>query len=259
MYFENLWSKFSRLPEVEAIALGGSRAGTQYDEKSDYDLYIYCRSVPKEEIRKQILEECCQYMEIGNAFWELEADCTLKNGIDVDILYRNLSDFSKDIKSVVKNNLAHNGYTTCMWHNLLNSKILYDKEGKFKELQAEFSVEYPEELRKNIIENNMKLLAGKLPSYDMQIKKAVNRNDLLSMNHRVAAFMESYFDIIFAMNKMTHPGEKRMMSIALKNAKILPAHFEQNIEKLFGDLFTNKELVIKDIECMVEELKKVIV
>lgn len=150
-------------------------------------------------------------------------------------------------------------YTTCMWHNLLNSKILYDKEGKFKELQAEYSVEYPEELRKNIIENNMKLLAGKLPSYDMQIKKAVNRNDLLSMNHRVAAFMESYFDIIFAMNKMTHPGEKRMMSIALKNAKILPAHFEQNIEKLFGDLFTNKELVIKDIECMVEELKKVIV
>lgn len=33
MYFELLWTEFASLPEVEAIALGGSRAGTDYDEK----------------------------------------------------------------------------------------------------------------------------------------------------------------------------------------------------------------------------------
>ena len=42
MYFNLLWNEFATLPEVEAIALGGSRAGANYDEKSDYDLYIYC-------------------------------------------------------------------------------------------------------------------------------------------------------------------------------------------------------------------------
>ena len=34
MFFESLWNEFALLPEVEAVALGGSRAGTHYDEKS---------------------------------------------------------------------------------------------------------------------------------------------------------------------------------------------------------------------------------
>ena len=49
MYFEQLWKAFSQMEEVEAIALGGSRAGQNFDEKSDYDLYIYCTKVPEEE------------------------------------------------------------------------------------------------------------------------------------------------------------------------------------------------------------------
>ena len=34
---ELLFKELSELKEVEAIALGGSRAGENYDEKSDYD------------------------------------------------------------------------------------------------------------------------------------------------------------------------------------------------------------------------------
>ncbi|MDE6312937.1 MAG: nucleotidyltransferase domain-containing protein [Lachnospiraceae bacterium] len=92
MYFKLLWNEFATLPEVEAIALGGSRAGADYDEKSDYDLYIYCTRIPYESMRKCILEKCCQYIELGNSFWELEDDCTLKDGVDIDILYRNIED-----------------------------------------------------------------------------------------------------------------------------------------------------------------------
>jgi predicted nucleotidyltransferase len=58
MYFEQLWKAFSQMEEVEAIALGGSRAGQNFDEKSDYDLYIYCTKVPEEEKRKAVLENC---------------------------------------------------------------------------------------------------------------------------------------------------------------------------------------------------------
>lgn len=67
MYFDALWNELSLLPEVEAIALGGSRAGTHYDEKSDYDLYLYCTCIPQEGIRESILGKYCQYMEIGNS------------------------------------------------------------------------------------------------------------------------------------------------------------------------------------------------
>nr|WP_261799152.1 nucleotidyltransferase domain-containing protein [Streptococcus hominis] len=44
--FTQLWKAFSNLPEVTAIALGGSRSGETYDETSDYDLYIYCTIIP---------------------------------------------------------------------------------------------------------------------------------------------------------------------------------------------------------------------
>ena len=151
MYFEKLCAYLSELPEVESIALGGSRAGTRYDEKSDYDLYVYEKSPLSEETRLPILKECCSYIELGNHFWELEDNCTLKDVIDIDILHRNLDAFSKDISSVVVDHVAHNGYTTCMWHNLLHSKILFDREGKFRDLQEKYTVPYPAQLKKTLL------------------------------------------------------------------------------------------------------------
>lgn len=258
MYFKLLWSEFATLPEVEAIALGGSRAGADYDEKSDYDLYIYCTSIPYESMRKRILEKCCQYVEIGNSFWELEDDCTLKDGIDIDILYRNIEEFSRTIHSVVEEHIAYNGYTTCMWHNLLHSRILYDQNGKLESLQNKYRIPYPDELRDNIISKNLRLLTGNLPSYDTQMKKAFARKDMVSVNHRAAAFLESYFDIIFALNKLTHPGEKRMVQFAKEQAKILPAAFEENLNKLFQNLFMDSEKAVQMLEEMIAELEKVI-
>ena len=79
-----------------------------------------------------------------------------------------------------------------------------------------------------IIANNLKLLSGMLPSFDTQIKKAEMRDDLVSVNHRVTEFLASYFDILFALNEMTHPGEKRMQSICRTECKILPNNFEEN-------------------------------
>ena len=39
-----LYKEFSQLEQVEAIALGGSRAGQDYDQNSDYDVYVYLNS-----------------------------------------------------------------------------------------------------------------------------------------------------------------------------------------------------------------------
>lgn len=255
---EKLFESLMSLDEVEAIALGGSRAGENFDEKSDYDVYLYTTKQINESVRKELLSQFCDYMEIGNHFWELEDNCTLKNGIDIDILYRNIADFSADVASVVEECNARNGYTTCMWHNLLTCKIIYDKEGKLQALKDRFSVPYPEKLRANIVRQNMRLLSDNLPSYDLQIKKALKRNDIVSMNHRTSAFLESYFDIIFAINKMTHPGEKRLVELCKKNCEILPENFEENLGKLLYDLYSDSDLVAVDLTVVINELKKIV-
>lgn len=65
-----------------------------------------------------------------------------------------------------------NGYTTCMWHNLLTCDIVFDKKGRLSALKERYTVPYPERLKRNIITKNLNLLSGVLPSYDLQIKKA---------------------------------------------------------------------------------------
>ena len=255
MDVNKLFEELGSLPQVEAVALGGSRATGRNDEKSDYDVYVYITGSIDEEVRKDILGKYCSYMEIGNSFWELEDDVTLNDGIDMDIIYRNMQDFENTVSSVVTDCVPWNGYTTCMWHNLITSRIVVDKSGKLSALQGKYRIPYPKKLKENIISNNLKLLSGMLPSFDTQIKKAENRGDLVSVNHRVAEFLASYFDIIFALNEMTHPGEKRMQSICLEECKILPHNFDENLCRLFDGMFRgNISGVIRD---MVDEITKV--
>lgn len=255
---QNLFDELKKFEQIEAIALGGSRAGEVYDEKSDYDVYLYCTASVPEAARKTLLERFCTRIEIGNIFWECEDNCVLNDGIDIDILYRNLDDFAAGISRVVDDCAASNGYTTCMWHNLKTCKIIYDRDGRLTALKKRYSCEYPERLRANIIERNMKLLRYAMPAYSTQIQKAVERGDLVSINHRVTEYLASYFDIIFALNKQTHPGEKRLISLCEKNCKLLPDDFKANLHRLFADMFTNSAAAIGDIERITDCIEKLV-
>lgn len=253
---EGLFNELAELPQVEAIALGGSRAGEVYDEKSDYDVYLYCSGDIDEAVRRQILSKYCDRMEIGNHFWEYEDNCRLNNGLDIDILYRNLDSFCRDVAAVVEEYRAGNGYTTCMWHNLRTCKVIFDRNGRLGEAKERFDVDYPKQLKENIIDRNMRLLHTAMPAYDMQIAKAVKRGDIVSISHRTAAFMEAYFDIIFALNERTHPGEKRLIQLCKKDCGILPERFEENLVKLFGDLYVDGKAVMEDLSSIICELEK---
>lgn len=255
-HFTNVINAFEAYDEVDCIALGGSRSTGECDEKSDFDVYVYCNGSLSAEKKRAAVEGNCSLTEIENHYWELEDNCILNDGIEMDIIYRSIDEFEKYLKFVIDGGNAYNGYTTCFWHNIINSKVLFDKSGKFTELQKEYTIPYPEELRKNIIERNRKLLSGILPSYDMQIKKAENRGDIVSVHHRTTEFLASYFDIIFALNKMTHPGEKRLVSLCKKHCKLLPANFEENISTLLKAV-TNGGAYDKACE-IVKELDKVL-
>ena len=71
-----LFEALGALSQVEAIALGGSRATGRNDEKSDYDVYVYTTTPIDAHVRRRVLDKYCKYMEIGNSFWELEDDVT---------------------------------------------------------------------------------------------------------------------------------------------------------------------------------------
>lgn len=251
---DKLFEEFYALDEVEALALGGSRAGEHFDQASDYDVYLYCTRPVPEETRRAILSKYCSIMEIGNHFWEYEDNCRLNNGIDIDLLYRDLDAFTADVAEVVEQCRPRNAYTTCMWYNLLTCKVLYDRDGRLAQAKKRFSIPYPQQLRQNILARGWQLLHAAMPAYDAQLAKAVKRGDLVSVNHRTAGFLETYFDFLFALNREPHPGEKRLIQLCRERYAVLPAHFEHNLERLFQDLYHAPGQVGEDIQAMVAEL-----
>ena len=62
-------------------------------------------------------------------------------------------------------------------------------------------------------------------------------------------------DILFALNEMTHPGEKRMQSICRAECRILPENFDRNLNRLFDGMF--REPVSPVIREMIMELDKI--
>lgn len=137
-----LFAQLRELPQVEAIALGGSRASGLHDARSDYDVYLYCTEPIAEETRRTLLARYCSAMEIGNHYWECEDNCTFRDGVDLDLLHRDLDGFAADVRRVVEEHKASLGYTTCMWHNLRTCEVVFDRHGRLTALQRRFDVPY---------------------------------------------------------------------------------------------------------------------
>ena len=255
-FFNQTIDLFQQFEEVDAIVLGGSRTTGKHDLESDYDVYVYLNRELNTEKRRSALAQTCKYMEINNTYWEREDDCILSNGINIDFIYRTIEDMTQSLVNTLENHNAQCGYTTCICHNIFTSQVLFDPKGLFSEMVKRFTMPYPEPLRENIILKNRELLEGKIPSYLHQIEKAVKRNDVISINHRMTEFLASFFDILFALNRTFHPGEKRLIELSNALCKYLPVDFESDMHSLF--VVNEKEEVIPVMRKLISNLDDLI-
>lgn len=254
---EKVIKAFEKLEEVEAMLLGGSRATGTFDEKSDYDIYVYLNKPLSEKKRRDILDHYCSYMEYSNEFWELEDDGTLNNGIDLELIYRDYS-FFDDIIEGMKNKNVGNGYSSCFYDNLMNSVILFDKSGKIKEKQEDNTGLIDDEYVQAIIDNNYPLVYRDTPAMYRQVKKAMERNDRNSVVHRLAEYFAIYYDILFALNKTSHPGEKRLVELA-STMDYIPENFKQKVDNVFLNMFSDSKIALENLHTLSKDIEKLII
>lgn len=256
----NLLKEFSdeaiKSNDIDAIVLSGSKTSLINDEMSDYDVYIYSKEKVDIETRKNFAEKYSSYCELGNDYFEY-GDEFIINDISFDFMYRNLAFAENEINYIWRKCNSKIGYTTAFLYNIKNSKIIYDKDSKFQNLQNELNKEYPEKLKENIIKKNFAVMKyKKCASFFEQLEKAIKRKDIVSVNHRISAILSSYFDILFALNKELHPGEKKLIKYAYKLCKSLPENFENDIKNIInGELNEN---ILDNINNLIENLKKII-
>ncbi len=226
-------ARYSALPQVEAVVLAGSHTTQVSEPDSDIDLYVYWHAeVPMEE-RGVIAETSAIHVEVNNQFWEPGDEWIDEaTGIHVDVMFRHTRWIEEQLERVLGRHEASVGYSTCLWHNVITSKLLFNRNGWFATLQANSKQPYPDELRHRIVAKNYPILRDTVSSYLNQIRSAVRRCDKVSVNHRITAFLASYFDIIFAINRLPHPGEKRILQIVEAQCKELPTKMRDQVHNL---------------------------
>jgi predicted nucleotidyltransferase len=258
-----LVERFSNLSEVEGVLLAGSRATGAADMDSDYDLYVYTNQPIEVGKREEITKGLFKRIEFNNQFWETEDDGILEDGsIPVDIVYRDLKWLEETISEKIFRFRADPGYTTCIWGNFISSIVLFERNGALSSLQNRFRIPYPAELKLNIIRKNLPLLKWHLPSYYFQVEKALKRNDAISVNHRLAAFFASYFDVLFAINETSHPGEKKLLEFAAKNCRLLPVDYAGDVNAIlrnsvgsYVDLLYHMDRLVTNLDTLIQKEK----
>lgn len=253
-------NEFKKLEEVVAITLAGSCASGRKDNYSDIDIDIITIKDISLEKRRTIVNKFSDLIEINNRFWGTSDEFLLRNSsVQVDITYFNFHWLKDKLKEILEDNTASLGYTTCFWNNVINSMIVFDKNNEFKDLQDKYNIDYPEQLKVNIINKNYPILKRNFSAYYNQIEKAIKRNDLVNLNNRISAFLDSYFDIIFAINEMPHPGEKRLLNIVKNKCSKIPNGIFEDIENIFKAMSKCDNSILKCIDNMVKALDTMLI
>jgi hypothetical protein len=250
--------RHAELPQVEAVALGGSRASEAPDANSDIDLYVYYHEPISLEVRRQIAAPATG-AEIGNDFWEPGDEWTdAETGVRVDVMFRHVEWIRERLDVVLNQHRASVGYSTCFWYNILNSQILFDRQGWFMALQRTAKRPYPRELKRAVIAKNFPILRRNMSSYVHQIELAIARGDLISVNHRVTALLASYFDILFAVNEQPHPGEKRLAQFATRLCPRLPGNFPRAMDEVLTTLPGGDRQIIDKTNALLDGLESLL-
>jgi len=227
-------SVYSELANVEAVAVAGSQLSGDFDETSDIDLYVYLRDDLTINMRAVIAQERSSQIEVGNAFWEPGDEWVEdETNIDVDVMFRRKQWIEDQLTQVLDLYNASLGYSTSIWYNLRQSKILFDRHGWLHGLKERAMQPYPDALQRAIIAKNFPILRNRISSYYAQLEKAIKRGDLVSINHRTTALVASYFDVLFALNRQPHPGEKRIIVQAELLCQKRPVDMRSQVESLF--------------------------
>jgi hypothetical protein len=250
---ESIAARFSVFPQVTAIALAGSEGAGEADALSDIDLYVYADAEIPIPARRAMAFDFADRVEIDNRFWEAGDEWIDRaSGRGIDIMYRSRAWIQDQVARVLERHEASIGYSTCFWWNVLHSRALYDPTGWYASLRQTARQPYPAELRRAIVAKNFPILRNNISSYRRQIETALERGDWASVHHRVNAFLASYWDILFALNGVPHPGEKRRVEYARRLCKKLPPRWEEVAEALL------RRPALAHLDCLADGLEQIL-
>ena len=240
----------TRLPGIIGITLGGSVASGLADESSDLDIYIYWRALlaePEEraERLRPLADEGSLRMNILT--WGLEDHLQVQGKL-VEVIYFDLDAIRADVERAYGEGLISNAYTTSLLYTLASSHMLHDATGEVTALRERLHALYPEPTRDKLLRHHPELLRFSLKL----LWRAQERGDLLFVQQMRYEIQATCFDLLFALNRLYHPGGKRLL-IHGKRCLIKPDDMSARWERT-ARIAADDPALAEELESLVEDI-----
>jgi hypothetical protein len=132
---------------------------------------------------------------------------------------------------------------------------IFERNDWHRNLQRRAASPYPDELQDAIVSLNRDLIGRENPfSFRHQAATAAARGDRVAVNNAIAKWLASYFDVVFAANRVLHPGEKRLIEFAQRECDTLPQEFEADVNELIHSTAVPLLTIGSHADAMVERL-----
>lgn len=218
-----------QIPSVVAVSLGGSAASGLADEDSDLDFHVYWAAplaapAEREAILRPIADAGSLIVRPGEASWTLE-DWLVVEGQPVELIYVAWRDVEAEVGWAYDRGLTDDEFTTARLHNYAHGLALHDPSGALDAIQARLNQAYPAATRDLLLRRE----PGRLELAMKQLRTAQGRGDLLFVQHRRYTVQSIFFNLLFALNRRYHPGEKRLLQHA-ERCPIRPADLAERWE-----------------------------
>lgn len=195
------------LPGVVAVAVGGSRATGVADERSDTDLYALWRgelAAPAD--RAAVLAPLADQGQVVSASIFGPEDHLHRDHRLVEVVYLNLDEMQQLVATATHEGLGGTVCSTAFLHTLATCQPLRDDAHELAAVKRQLAG-YPEPTRTRILADSTQAI----PEFISQLRTAQARRDVLMIVDRRAAAQAALVNLLFALNRTYHPGEKRLL------------------------------------------------
>lgn len=229
---DTLINKISQIPEVRSIGISGGEKPFPNPGEGDIDVFIYCDTIPLEQLRNCILKatdiEDPKLNEFKGGHWGI-GDFSRVEGVETWLMYftkeETLSDLGSTLAGESPDKLDNYFYPIGRCEMLRNMWIRYDDGGFLGDLQKQLSV-YPEGLADKLTEYHISELD------DVEdLERAVKRKDVLFYHFALDIGIDHFLQALFAMNKTFFPSRKRSLQY-IKEFTIKPLRCKNLLLKI---------------------------
>ena len=260
---QQIAERFSRIPAVCAVVLGGSRATGTADASSDLDIRIYydrslldygelnAAAAEIDDLRRPNL--ICG--EGGWGKWVNFGGWLTAGGTPTDLIFRDIERVRQTISETDTGRVgAH--YQTGHPHAFLNviyrgelalCRPLFVRDADFSALKSH-AEEYPEAMRRALMDF-FGFEAGFSAGF---VQKYAESGDLYYLSGHLFRSVSAMNQLLFALNRAYCLNEKKAVSRA-GNLPLAPADYAKQVQQLFRTAPQNPAKAADDLQALLKE------